>query len=145
MSINKVMLLGNVGRDPDVRYLENGVAKCSFSIATSESYTNKAGEKVTTTEWHNVIAWRDLAKAAEGIVKKGMQLYVEGKISTRSYQDKEGVQKKITEITADTIQIPIQMLGKKPEGQQFPETDNKVKSEPSPAQELEKDADDLPF
>ena len=139
------MLLGNVGKDPDVRYLENGVAKCSFSLATSESYTNKAGEKVTSTEWHNVIAWRDLAKAAEGIVKKGMQIYVEGKISTRSYLDKEGLQKRITEITADTIQIPIQMLGKRPESQQMQESESKSKTEPSPAQELEKDADDLPF
>jgi single-strand DNA-binding protein len=145
MSMNKVMLLGNVGKDPDVRYLENGVAKCSFSLATSESYTNKAGEKVTTTEWHNVVAWRDLAKAAEGVVKKGMQLYVEGKISTRSYTDKEGTQKRITEITADTIQIPIQMLGRKPESQSFPEGENKAKADSSPAQELEKDADDLPF
>ena len=145
MSINKVMLLGNVGKDPDVRYLENGVVKCSFSLATSESYTNKAGEKVTNTEWHNIVAWRDLAKAAEGIVKKGMQLYVEGKISTRSYQDKEGVQKRITEITADTIQIPIQMLGKKPENQQMHEPEVKAKSETSPSQELEKDVDDLPF
>jgi single-strand DNA-binding protein len=141
MSINKVILVGNVGKDPDVRYLDNGVVKCSFSLATSESYKNKAGEKVTNTEWHNIVIWRELAKTAEAYVKKGMQLYIEGKISTRSYQDKDGIQRRITEITADTFQ----MLGRKQEGQQTAEHEEKPKSEPSPTEETPNDADDLPF
>jgi single-strand DNA-binding protein len=141
MSINKVILIGNVGKDPDVRYLDNGVVKCSFSLATSESYKNKAGEKVTNTEWHNIVIWRELAKAAEAYVKKGMQLYIEGKISTRSYQDKDGVQRRVTEITADTFQ----MLGRKQEGQQTTEHEEKPKSEPSASEEPSQDADDLPF
>jgi single-strand DNA-binding protein len=141
MSINKVILVGNVGKDPDVRYLDNGIVKCSFSLATSDSYKNKAGEKVTNTEWHNIIIWRELAKAAEAYVKKGMQLYIEGKISTRSYQDKDGVQRRVTEITADTFQI----LGRKPESQQNADHEEKPKSEPSGADEPVQDADDLPF
>ena len=141
MSINKVILIGHVGKDPDVRYLDNGVVKCTFSLATSENYKNKAGEKVTNTEWHNIVIWRDLAKIAETYVKKGMQLYLEGKISTRSYQDKDGVQRRITEITADSFQ----MLGKKQEGQQTGENEEKLKSETSPVEEPPQDADDLPF
>jgi single-strand DNA-binding protein len=141
MSINKVILVGNVGKDPDVRYLDNGVVKCTFSLATSESYKNKAGEKVTNTEWHNIVIWRELAKAAEAYVKKGAQLYIEGKISTRSYQDKDGIQRRITEITADTFQL----LGRKQEGQSSGEHDEKPKSEPAPPEETSADADDLPF
>ena len=141
MSINKVILVGNVGKDPDVRYLDNGVVKCTFSLATSESYKNKAGEKVTNTEWHNIVIWRELAKAAEAYVKKGVQLYIEGKISTRSYQDKDGVQRRITEITADTFQL----LGRKQEGQQAAEHDEKPKTESSPTEEPMQEADDLPF
>jgi single-strand DNA-binding protein len=141
MSINKVILVGNVGKDPDIRYLDNGVVKCSFSLATSESYKNKAGEKVTNTEWHNIVIWRDLAKAAETYVKKGAQLYIEGKISTRSYQDKDGVQRRVTEITADTFQL----LGRKQDSQPAGEHEDKVKSDPSHTEEQPQDADDLPF
>jgi single-strand DNA-binding protein len=103
MSINKVILVGNVGKDPVVRYFDKGVAKANFPLATSETYTNQQGETITSTEWHNIVLWRALAEVAEKTVKKGAQLYIIGKIKTRSYVDKEGVNKYITEILADTL------------------------------------------
>ena len=109
MSVNKVILIGNVGKDPDIRYLDSGVAIARFPLATSETYKNREGEKITTTEWHNIVLWRGLAEVAEKYVKKGSQLFIEGRIRTRSYDDKDGNKKYVTEIVADTMQ----MLGKK--------------------------------
>ena len=111
MSINKVILVGNVGKDPEVKHLESNVSVAHFTLATSENYTNKAGEKVTTTEWHNIVCWRGLATIAENYIHKGSQIYVDGKIRTRSYDAQDGSKKYITEIYADTIQL----LGKKGE------------------------------
>jgi single-strand DNA-binding protein len=113
MSINKVILVGNVGKDPEVRHLDSETSVANFSMATSESYTNKNGERDETTEWHNIVCWRKLAGIAENYVRKGSQLYIEGKIKTRSY-DQDGVKKYITEIYADTLQL----LGKKNENNQ---------------------------
>ena len=103
MSINKVILVGNVGKDPVVRYFDKGVAKATFPLATSETYTNQQGETITSTEWHNIVLWRALAEVAEKTVKKGSQVYIVGKIKTRSYVDKDGVNKYITEILADVL------------------------------------------
>jgi single-strand DNA-binding protein len=103
MSINKVILVGNVGKDPVVRYFDKGVAKATFPVATSESYTNQQGETITSTEWHNVVLWRALAEVAEKTVKKGAQIYIVGKIKTRSYVDKDGKNKYITEIIGDAL------------------------------------------
>jgi single-strand DNA-binding protein len=103
MSINKVILVGNVGKDPVVRYFDKGVAKATFPLATSETYTNQQGETITSTEWHNIVLWRALAEVAEKTVRKGSQVYLVGKIKTRSYVDKDGVNKYITEILADTL------------------------------------------
>jgi len=103
MSINKVILVGNVGKDPVIRYFDKGVAKVTFPLATSETYTNQQGETITSTEWHNIVLWRALAEVAEKTVKKGAQVYIVGKIKTRSYVDKDGVNKYITEILADTF------------------------------------------
>jgi single-strand DNA-binding protein len=103
MSINKVILVGNVGKDPVVRYFDKGVAKATFPLATSETYTNQQGETITSTEWHNIVLWRSLAEVAEKTIKKGAQVYIVGKIKTRSYVDKDGVNKYITEILADTL------------------------------------------
>ena len=105
MSINKVILVGNVGKDPEVRYIENGTAVARFSLATNESYTNKSGEKVTNTEWHNVVLWRSLAEICEKYVKKGAQLYIEGKITTRAWSDKEGNKRYTTEIIGNQMQL----------------------------------------
>ncbi len=103
MAINKVILVGNVGKDPVIRYFDKGVAKATFPLATSETYRNQKGERVTNTEWHNIVLWRSLAEVAEKSVKKGTQLYISGKIKTRSYIDKDGNNKYITEILADTM------------------------------------------
>lgn len=107
MSINKVILVGNVGKDPVVRYFDRGVAKATFPLATSETYTNQQGETITSTEWHNIVLWRALAEVAEKTIKKGSQVYIVGKIKTRSYVDKDGVNKYITEILADTL-LPLE-------------------------------------
>ena len=108
-SINKVILIGNLGKDPEVRHLESGVAVCNFSIATGETYKDKnSGEKVTHTEWHNIVLWRGLAEVAEKYLKKGAKIYIEGKLRTRSWQDQEGNTKYTTEILGDNMT----MLGK---------------------------------
>lgn len=111
MSVNKVILVGNVGRDPEVRYLDNDVAVANFSIATTErGFTSRDGQAVPDrTEWHNVVVWRGLAKVVENYVKKGSQIYIEGKLRTRSYDDKDGVKRYSTEVFVDNLQL----LGKK--------------------------------
>jgi single-strand DNA-binding protein len=105
MSINKVILVGNVGKDPVIRYFDKGVVKATFPLATSETYTNQQGETITSTEWHNIVLWRALAEVAEKTIKKGSQVYIVGKIKTRSYVDKDGNNKYITEILADTMMV----------------------------------------
>ena len=107
--VNKVILLGNLGKDPEVRYLDNGVAVANFSIATTENYKNKSGERVSQTEWHNIVVWRGLAEVAEKYLKKGASVYIEGKIKTRKWEDKEGNTRYNTEILADNMT----MLGSK--------------------------------
>ncbi len=102
MSVNKVILVGNVGRDPEVKYLEQDVAVARFTLATSESYRAKNGERVETTEWHNIVLWRGLAKVAEQYVKKGSKLYIEGKITHRQYEQ-DGVTKFFTEIVGNNM------------------------------------------
>lgn len=101
--VNKVILVGNLGKDPEMRYLENGNTKASFTLATNDSYKSKEGEKVVTTEWHNVVVWSSLAKIAEQYLQKGKQVYVEGRLTHRSYVDKEGQPKYITEIVAQNL------------------------------------------
>jgi single-strand DNA-binding protein len=144
MSINKVILVGNVGKDPEIRHLESGVAVASFSLATSENYTAKNGEKVSSTEWHNIVMWRGLAEVAEKYVKKGKQLYIEGKIRTRSYDDKDGNKKYITEIVADTMQF----LGTKEQsttsGNNY-QKPNEIQDVSADFEDEQAGDDDLPF
>jgi len=102
--INKVILVGNLGRDPEVRHLDNGRAVANFSLATSETYKNKQGERVTNTEWHNIVLWTPLAEIAEKYLKKGRQVYIEGKLRSRSYE-KEGITRYITEVDGQTLQL----------------------------------------
>ncbi|HAQ18836.1 MAG TPA: single-stranded DNA-binding protein [Prolixibacteraceae bacterium] len=143
MSVNKVILVGNVGRDPEVRHLDKGVAVARFSLATTENYTSKTGEKVSNTEWHNIVAWRGLAEVAEKYVKKGSQLYIEGRLRTNMYE-KDGVKHYTTEINADTMQL----LGKREgqaeiSGQPLVNAEqSQVLNEPDFSQPEE---DDLPF
>lgn len=107
MSVNKVILIGNVGKDPDVRTLENNVKVANFPLATTErGYRMSNGTQVPDkTEWHNIVLWRNLAVIAEKYVKKGSQLYIEGKLKTRNYEDKAGVRHYVTEIYAENMQM----------------------------------------
>ena len=134
--VNKAILLGNLGKDPEIRRLDDGRAVANFSIATSESYKNNAGEKVTNTEWHNIVLWSPLAEIAENYLKKGSQVYIEGKISNRSYEDKEGVKKYISEVVGRDITL----LGRAPESQQQNDSSSTENDNPEAVQE-----DDLPF
>ncbi len=115
MSVNKAILVGNVGKDPEVRYLDNDVAVASFTLATTErGFTTRDGQQVPDrTDWHNIVCWRGLAKIVESYVKKGSQLYIEGKIKTRTYDDKDGNKRYFTEIFADNLQL----LGRKSDNQ----------------------------
>ena len=101
--VNKVILVGNLGKDPEVRHLDSGVAVANFSLATTESYNNKQGERVSQTEWHNIVLWRGLADIAEKYLKKGNSVYIEGKIHTRKWEDKEGSTRYSTDIIADKM------------------------------------------
>lgn len=107
MSVNKVILIGNVGKEPEVRYLENNIKVANFPLATTErGYTMSNGTIVPDrTDWHNIVAWRGLADTSEKYVHKGSQLYIEGKLKTRNYEDKSGVRRYVTEIYAESIQI----------------------------------------
>ncbi|MCG6190703.1 single-stranded DNA-binding protein [Maribellus maritimus] len=151
MSVNKVILVGNVGKDPEVRHLDSGVAVANFPLATSETYLAKNGDRVTTTEWHNIVLWRGLADVAEKYVTKGRQLYIEGRIRTRSYDDKDGNKRYITEIYGDVMQ----MLGSRNDNQssdnqssQYNENQNSSSpkgSQNEPDFEESEGDDDLPF
>ena len=101
--VNKVILIGNLGKDPEVRYLDNGVAVANLSLATSENYKNKQGERVTQTEWHDVVLWRGLAEVAEKYLKKGSSVYVEGKLRTNKWVDKDENTRYKTEVLADKL------------------------------------------
>lgn len=137
MALNKVLLIGNVGKDPEVRQLENGTV-ASFSLATTERYKDRE-----LTEWHNIVAWRQLADLVRDYVHKGMQIYVEGRIRTRSWDDQNGQKHYVTEIQADSIQF----LGKKePAGQESPQAQRSAaRPEPAPKKPSVRDYDDLPF
>ena len=107
--VNKVILVGNVGKDPEVRHLEGGATVANFTLATSESYKDKSGNRVDQTERHNIVMWRGLAEVAEKYVKKGSQVFIEGKLRTRSWDDKDGNKRYTTEILADNMTL----LGRK--------------------------------
>lgn len=106
--INKVILVGHLGKDPEVRHLDGGVSVASFPLATSETY-NKDGKKVEQTEWHNIVMWRGLADIASKYLQKGKLVYIEGKLRTRSFEDKEGNKRYTTEVVAENFT----MLGRK--------------------------------
>jgi len=143
--VNRVILLGNLGKDPEVRSLENGTKVASFTIATSESYKDKNGERQTITEWHNLVLWRGLADIADKYLKKGNQIYVEGKLRTRSWTDKEDNKRYTTEIVVDNLTM---LGGKRDNDSNFaPSTEkaNKVAEPESNPFDTKDAADDLPF
>ena len=114
--INKAILIGNVGQDPEIRYtgdVNNGTKVATFRLATTERYRDRSGNLQEHTEWHNIVVWRNTADVVEKYVKKGTQVYVEGRIRTRSWDDQTGNKRYVTEIVADTLQL----LGRRPEGQ----------------------------
>ena len=142
---NKVILVGNLGKDPEVRYLEGGTAVANFPIATSENYTDRSsGEKKTITEWHNVVLWRGLAEIAEKYLKKGNQVYIEGKLRTRKWQDKDGHDRYTTEIVGDSMQ----MLGRKDDNSSSDTAQQSKSSGTSSSAQIDNEpseTDDLPF
>jgi single-strand DNA-binding protein len=147
-SVNKVILIGNLGKDPEVRRLENGGIVANFPLATSETYTDRTtGEKRDTTDWHTIVLWRGLAEVAEKYVRKGQKVYVEGKLKTRSWTDKEGISRYTTEIVADELTI----LSPRNENAAPTNTSTptpyptQTTAQPSPLDLGEDDGDGLPF
>lgn len=103
--VNKVILVGNLGKDPELKYLEGNIARANFSIATSEFHKDKSGNKIEQTEWHNIVLWRSMAESAEKLLKKGTQIYLEGKLQTRQWIDKDGHKRNITEVVGESFLV----------------------------------------
>lgn len=142
--VNKVIILGNLGIDPEVRTLESGAKLARLRIATSESYTNREGQKVENTEWHNVTVWRQLADIAEKYLAKGRQVYIEGKLQTRSWKDPEGNDRYATEIVGERLQL----IGGRPDSGDSQYQSQSQTSTPSgqkQSQDSGDASDDLPF
>lgn len=149
--VNKVILVGNLGKDPEVRHLENGTAVANFTMATTETYKDRTtGERKSLTEWHNIVLWRGLAEVAAKYLKKGNQVYIEGKIKTRSWEDQEGNTRYTTEIVGDNMT----MLGSKNDNAEYQDrhtassgngnvTMERIEKES--LQDAESESDDLPF
>ena len=131
-SVNKVILVGNLGRDPEVRFMPNGEAVCNFSIATTDSWKDKSGQKQERTEWHNIVMYRKLAEIAGEYLKKGLPVYVEGRLQTRKWQTKEGQDRYTTEIIADQMQM---LGGRDGGGSNTYEAMDEDQSMPSPSQQ----------
>jgi single-strand DNA-binding protein len=147
MSVNKVILVGNVGKDPEVRHLEGGVTVARFPLATNETYTDKSGQRVTQTEWHNIVVWRGQADIAEKYVKTGKLLYVEGKLRTSVYDDKEtGAKRYFTEVQCQNFRLlgPITPDGSSKEATSSgAPASQPISNEPEPP--MPAPDDDLPF
>ncbi|MAI23289.1 MAG: single-stranded DNA-binding protein [Crocinitomicaceae bacterium] len=162
--INKAILVGNLGKDPEMRYTPNGVAVCSFPMATSETYKDRnTGERITQTEWHNIVIWRGMAETAEKYLHKGSQVYIEGKIKTRSWEDQQGQKRYTTEVVADVMQLldrPNSSSGSSQQAQAAAPAAQQAQASAQPAQQAQPmakeqaaapaergphSADDLPF
>ncbi|MBU2019336.1 MAG: single-stranded DNA-binding protein [Bacteroidetes bacterium] len=145
-SVNKVILIGNLGKDPEVRKLESGATVANFSVATSDNYTDKStGEKKEITDWHDIVVWRGLAEVVEKYVRKGMKVYIEGRLKKRSWQDKEGQTRYTTEVLADNLTILS-----RPDNQERSNLPNYSSQDTPPAPSkidelLNDDPNDLPF
>jgi single-strand DNA-binding protein len=151
MSVNKVILVGNLGKDPELRYTPSGAAVATFSLATSERYKDKSGEQQEKTEWHNIVAWRQLAEICGKYLHKGKQVYIEGRIQTRSYDDRDGNKKYITEIVADQMQM-LGRVGEENGGYSRPAGESRPSRPAAQSQTREEYAeppfnpdDDIPF
>lgn len=147
-SVNKVILIGNLGKDPEVRYLESGVPVANFPLATSESFKDKnTGEKREITDWHNIVLWRGLAQVAENYLKKGMKVYIEGKIKTRSWTDENNQTRYTTEVVADQMTMLSRAEGNDSQQQQnnYPPTTENNPVQPTDTDLSSSPDDDLPF
>lgn len=138
MSVNRVFLIGRVGQDPEVIHLDSGATVAKLSLATNETYKNKQGEKVEDTTWHNIVAWRGIAEVIEKYVKKGDQVYFDGKIKNRSWTDKDGNKKWTTEVVVDNIEL---LGGKRESNHQ----NTPMPSEDDMPENTPEDDSDLPF
>ena len=152
--VNRVILIGNLGRDPEVRRLENGAVVAKFPIATNENYKDKNGAWQTQTEWHDIVVWRTLAERAESTLKKGMAVYVEGKLTHRTWQDQDGTNRRTTEVVASYFRIISSGGGKRDgadTGGYFPSPEDEMtaapthSSSPMPEEAPNEADDDLPF
>ena len=145
MSVNKVILIGRLGKDPEVRKINATTTVCNFPLATNESYKNQDGSYTEQTEWHNIVMWRDVAERAERILKKGSTIFVEGKLRTRSWEDKENHKRYTTEIVVENFQL----LDKREQsGTPQANSENKSGSESTSSSETVTEPnfdDDLPF
>ncbi len=144
--VNRVILIGNLGKDPEIRRLENGAVVAKFTLATNESYRDKEGEWQTQTEWHDIIAWRQLAERAESSLKKGITVYVEGKLTHRTWQDQDGNPRRTTEVVANYFRI----LSKRDDGPAPPPPAKTIEGDapphgPDDVNQNEPQGDDLPF
>lgn len=147
--VNKVILIGHLGKDPEVRHLDGNISVASFPLATSETYNNKEGKRIEQTEWHNIVMWRSLADVAAKYLHKGKLVYIEGKLRTRSFEDKEGHRKYSTEVVAENFKL----LGRRSDFE-APNTSSTiinesvepdVKLDEHSAFTIDNDEDDLPF
>lgn len=145
MSVNKVILVGNVGKDPEVRHLEGGTTVARFPLATNETYTDKSGKKVTQTEWHNIVVWRGLADVAEKYVKSGKLLFVEGRIRSSSYDDKDGNKRYTTEIVCENFRFLGPNQGQQEPGSYVEQASSPKSSLADAENSIPEPGDDLPF
>ena len=159
-SVNKVIIVGNLGKDPEMRYTQNNTAVCNFTVATTDNWTDKqSGDRQERTEWHNIVAWSRLGEICGQYLHKGKQVYVEGRLQTRKWQDRDGKDRWTTEIVANTMQMlgrkddfesgaaprgPAQAQGQQAQGQQA-QGGSEFNAPPAPAQAAPDDDDDLPF
>ncbi len=143
--INRVTLVGNLGRDPELRKLESGVSVATFSIATNENYKDKEGNWQTKTEWHNVVCWRNLADSVEARFKKGSLTFVEGKLTHRKYQDKDGNDKYITEVVANTVRLLERRDASQRDPNSLPNEVPATNTSNTSTNTSANDASDLPF
>ena len=143
--VNKVILIGNLGADPEVRHLQNGASVANFRIATSETYKDKTtGEKREQTEWHSIVAWRGLAEITERFLRKGSKVYIEGKLRTRKWQDKDGIERYTTEVHADEMNM-LDRANPAAGGENANRPAATTAATPASAQLREEEVDDLPF
>ncbi|HSR53317.1 MAG TPA: single-stranded DNA-binding protein [Acidobacteriota bacterium] len=139
--INKVILIGNLGRDPEMRYTQSGTPVCNFSIATTENYQDRSGNRQERTEWHNIVTWSKLAEICNQYLSKGRQVYIEGRLQTREWTDRDGNSRRTTEVVANEMK----MLGSPGSGGGGGPREEKMGGENSDSMEVGISDDDIPF